>query len=78
LEEGSGADDRSRLRWLYRQILGRVPAEEEEQEALSFLEEYQQSQATVGEAASEDGLASSVWAAYARILLASNEHVFID
>ena len=59
------ADDGERIRAAFRLLFQRRPTEAEATQAMSFLHKY-------------PGDANEKWAAYARILLASNELLFVD
>jgi len=59
------ADGRERINGAFQLLFQRVPTETEVTQASSFLEKY-------------PGNAEEKWAAYARVLLASNEFLFVD
>jgi cytochrome c553 len=71
---GQTGDDRQRLELAHRQLFGRAASEAELSEGIAFLSEYagglQESEAT-----RRNELA---WSAYARVLLSSNEFLYVD
>jgi hypothetical protein len=59
------ADDRVRIKVAFELLFQRIPTEAETNQAKTFLNSY-------------PGNAEEKWAAYARVLLASNEFLFVD
>ena len=68
--------DLERLRYAYRLILGRVPANDEVHDARQFLAGARKS--VEGTAVPEDQRNRQAWAALMRVLLASNEFITLD
>jgi hypothetical protein len=71
---GALPDDESRLNELFRSVLQRLPTANEQRHATRFLAQYSAELAT--DTAEKRQLAS--WSAYARILLSSNEFLYLD
>jgi cytochrome c553 len=67
----NAANHSERLRSLYLKTLGRDPSASEIDDALSYLNRFQQKFA--GKRPAEDA-----WFSYTRILLASNEYIYLD
>ena len=63
-----------RIQFAYRQAYGRTPSRLEIQEGERFLMDYAQS---LKEIPPQNRL-TSAWQAYARVLLSSNEFLYID
>jgi hypothetical protein len=70
------ADDPGRLRLAYLRPLGREPTAAERTRAEDFLAHYQRSLADEGVAAG--GRAIEAWAALGRVLMTSNEFLYVD
>ncbi len=70
------ADERRRLEWAHWLVLGRAPSNDELPEAAAFLERYRHLAISTG-AAGED-VEQAAWSAYARVLLTSNEFLYIE
>lgn len=70
----SAADDSARIDLAFETALSRPPSGEERQAALEFLGRYDQRLGTPGAAAAS----LPAWSAYARVVLASNEFLFVD
>jgi hypothetical protein len=70
------SDPQARLRLAYLRTFGRVPREDEQARARAFLARYEQSLAAEGIPAA--GRPEHAWAGLARVLLASNEFLYVD
>jgi hypothetical protein len=70
------SDPTARLDLAYLQAFGRPPLESERARSNAFLARYEQSLAAEGVPA--EALSSEAWAALARVLLASNEFLYVD
>ncbi|HEX4147682.1 MAG TPA: PSD1 and planctomycete cytochrome C domain-containing protein, partial [Pirellulales bacterium] len=70
------ADDQDRIRHLYRLLFARWPSGMEVEEARSFLAECRQRLTVAGFGPAR--VSPAAWTSYCRVLLASNEFVFID
>ena len=70
-KEASGAEERIRL--AYRLALGRVATDDEVKEALAYLERIR---GPLNAASAADDRAA--WASYLRVLLSSNEFIFVE
>ncbi|GAA5506348.1 PSD1 and planctomycete cytochrome C domain-containing protein [Novipirellula caenicola] len=69
-------DDASRIRLAYESVLGREATDAEVNETLSFLDIYHRKLATAD--SSEPANSIVAWAAFARVLLSSNEFLYVD
>ncbi|WP_442507935.1 PSD1 and planctomycete cytochrome C domain-containing protein [Novipirellula sp. SH528] len=69
-------DDASRVRFAYESVLGRAATDAEVDETLSFLSVYHSKLAASEN--SERVNSVGVWAAFARVLLSSNEFLHVD
>jgi cytochrome c553 len=69
-------DLKARLRRAYLTVYARAPSDAEEARALEFLKQYEQS--LVGEGVAADSCEQESWSALARILIASNELMYVD
>ncbi len=74
LEQTEGVDDR--LREAYEIVLGGTPSAAETDRALAYIYRYAASPAQAERAAEQRELAA--WESYARVLLASNEFLYLD
>ncbi len=81
----TAADNEARVRLLFRIVLQRDPVEREQTAAVSFLNHYTAQlsgeRSSVNSREAEDAgesVESAAWQAYARILLSSNEFLFVD
>lgn len=70
------ADDSQRVERAHWLLLGRPPTKEEIDEAENFLDRYRLESVAEGSAAAQATVA--VWSAYARVLLTSNEFLYIE
>ncbi len=73
----AGGSPTDRLRWLYRQVLTRDPNDDEIELGREFIESATQRAAALPESPTGTG-ALPRWAAYAQVLLMSNEFVYVD
>ncbi|TWU20675.1 Planctomycete cytochrome C [Novipirellula galeiformis] len=72
----SSEDDASRVRLTYERILGRVATDAEVNQTLTFLSAYEHKLASVE--TSTETPTTDAWAAIARVLLSSNEFLYVD
>lgn len=68
---GSASDEQGQIEFAWRELFGRKPTAEEVSDAHGFLHDYAGAGAELS--ANQPG-----WSAYARVLLASNELLFLD
>ncbi|MFO0871448.1 MAG: PSD1 and planctomycete cytochrome C domain-containing protein [Pirellulales bacterium] len=71
---GAGTTDPERLDFAYRTLLGRNATAQEQEDAARFRQDYG---AALGEQAAAERQAAA-WSAYARVLLGSNEVLYVD
>jgi hypothetical protein len=69
-------DDPARLRLIYERAYSRPPSAEETRKALAFLERYQQ--ALAARNAKQEEARRGAWQALCRVLLSSNEFVYVE
>ena len=73
LSRSRGSDSKERMEWLFENVLGRLPLAAELEEWHRFLSVYQ------GALTGDAGVAErKTWRAVCRVLLASNEFLYID
>jgi hypothetical protein len=70
-KQSSAGSDSDRMKSLYLKILGREPSASEVDSGLSYLNQFQQK--FTGKRTADDA-----WFSYTRILLASNEYIYLD
>ena len=73
LSRSRGSDSKERIEWLFESVLGRLPLAAELEEWQRFLSIYQG--ALTGDAGAAE---RKTWRAVCRVLLASNEFLYID
>ena len=73
LSRDEAKDDASRIEWLYERVLGRLPREVEHAAWRRFLDAYQEEWSE-----ESNDRKTGVWRAACRVLLASNEFVYIE
>jgi len=73
LSRSRGSDSKERIEWLFESVLGRLPLAAELEEWQRFLSVYQA--ALTGDAGAAE---RKTWRAVCRVLLASNEFLYID
>ena len=73
LSRDEAKDDASRIEWLYERVLGRLPREVEHAAWRLFLNAYQEEWSE-----ESNDRKTGVWRAACRVLLASNEFVYIE
>jgi len=71
LLEDQSADDAGRTRLAYRRVLSRIPSADEIDAGLTYVAAYRE---RFGDKADR----AAAWASYCRILLASNEFIYVD
>jgi hypothetical protein len=71
---GKASDDRQRIELAHRRLFGREPSEAELSDGVEFLKGYAEG-LKEADAVKRSELA---WAAYARVLLSSNEFLYVD
>jgi hypothetical protein len=71
LLEDQSSDDAERTRLAYLRVLNRAPSPEEIDTGLTYVAAYRE---RFGEKAER----AAAWASYCRILLASNEFIYVD
>lgn len=74
--DADAAADAQRLTLAWHLTCGRAPTPEDRSEAEDFLRRYRQTLAATG--ASSDDQRVGAWRAYARVLLTSNEFLYVD
>jgi Protein of unknown function (DUF1553)/Protein of unknown function (DUF1549)/Planctomycete cytochrome C len=78
LLEGNGTDDQ-RVALAYQRTLGRAPTEEESRESLDYLESYRSKSLAAAQA---KGVVTTpvldAWQSFCRVLLSSNEFIYVD
>jgi len=72
----SSQEDASRVRLTYERVLGRIATDAEVEQTLTFLSAYQ-SKLAVAETSAQTP-STGAWAAIARVLLSSNEFLYVD
>lgn len=70
----ASTEDSARLEFACRSLFGRTAGAKEQTDAMTFLEQYARETSAANEL--ESRLAA--WAAYARVLLSSNEFLYVD
>ncbi len=74
--------DAQRVRLAYEATTGRLPDEQQTADALAFVDAYQQQlsgqQPLSGQQAGDSPTSLAAWAAYARVLMASNAFLYVD
>ena len=72
----TASDDPARLAWLHEVLWGRPPLAEDAEGAMGFLEVYRQKLASLGVPPDQQPL--QAWAGLARVLLTSNNFLYVD
>ena len=67
-----------RVRELYTVALGRVPSEQEISRAIAFVERYGPANATDPTALAGDARCATAWQALCRVILSSNEFLYVE
>ncbi|MGD9722703.1 MAG: PSD1 and planctomycete cytochrome C domain-containing protein [Pirellulales bacterium] len=70
----AASNDDERTRAIYARVLGRLPSAAERAGAAEFLTAYRESQGN----GDQERRQATAWAAYARVLFASNEFLYVD
>jgi uncharacterized protein DUF1553/uncharacterized protein DUF1549/cytochrome c len=78
LLEGNGTDDQ-RVALAYQRTLGRTPTAEESRESLDYLESYRNKSLAAAQAkGAVTTPALDAWQSFCRVLLSSNEFIYVD
>ena len=78
LLESNGTDDQ-RVAVAYQRTLGRAPTAEEAREALDYLESYRNKSLAAAQAkGAVTTPALDAWQSFCRVLLSSNEFIYVD
>jgi uncharacterized protein DUF1553 len=78
LLEDNGTDDQ-RVALAYQRTLGRTPTTEESRESLDYLERYRNKSLTAAQAkGAVTTPALDAWQSFCRVLLSSNEFIYVD
>ncbi len=72
----AGSDEASRIHFAYKLALGRLAEPDEQKSCVDFLRNYREKLTALKSPANQ--IDSATWAALARVLLSSNEFVFVD
>ena len=68
-------DDRAKTLWAFETAHGQIPEEAEVQEALNFVSAYRQQ---LSKDSSKNDQEAAAWSALARVLLTSNQFLYVD
>ena len=68
-------DDRSKIVWAFEAAHGQIPAESDIQESLNFLAAYRKE---IAKDTAENNRDTAVWSAFGRVLITSNQFLYVD
>jgi hypothetical protein len=78
LLEGNGSDDQ-RIALAYQRTLGRAPTDEEVRESLDYVESYRKKSLATAQASGAVATPNlDAWQSFCRVLLSSNEFIYVD